>query len=96
MGVVLLLVMGISMLLGIGSLVCWIMTLIKMFQDEEKGGVGSGIVGVICGLWAFIWGWQNHARHEGHKKIMMIWTGCFLGSIALNVIMNVVAVGMSQ
>ena len=35
------------------SLVCWIMTLIKIF----KVNIGLGILGIICGLFAFIYGW---------------------------------------
>ena len=59
---------------GLGSLVCWVMVLIKMFQNEKPL---IGILGVLCSLWAFIWGWMNGTKH-GLKKIMMIWTACIV------------------
>ncbi len=74
-----------GIIFGIGSLVCWIMTLIKMFQ---KDNVGLAILGIICPLWAFIWGWMNAAKYD-HKKIMMIWTGC----VVLGTIFNVAGGG---
>ncbi len=66
-----------GIILSIGGLVCWIITLIKMFQ---KDNVGLAILGIICPLWAFIWGWLNAAKHD-HKKIMMIWTACWILSM---------------
>jgi hypothetical protein len=53
------------------------MVLIKMFQDA---GLLHGILGLICGLYAFIWGWIN-ADRVGIKNIMMIWT--LLGIISI-------------
>ena len=41
-----------GMIAGAVSIVCWIMVLIKMFNVS----VLQGIFGIICGLWAFIWG----------------------------------------
>ncbi|HEY0005048.1 MAG TPA: hypothetical protein VGB17_09580 [Pyrinomonadaceae bacterium] len=54
----------------LGSLVCWIMVLIRMFKDA---GAVQGIIGLICSLWAFIWGWMNAGR-LGIKNIMLAWT----------------------
>jgi len=65
---------------GLGCLVCWVMVLIKMFQNEKPL---IGILGVLCGLWAFIWGWMNSTKHN-LKKIMLIWTGCFVLSLIGN------------
>ena len=59
---------------GLGSLVCWIMVLIKMFQNEKPL---IGILAILCNLWAFIWGWMN-ATKLNLKKIMLIWTGCIV------------------
>lgn len=39
---------------GIVNLICWIYVLVQMFQEE---GILHGILGFICGLYAFIWGW---------------------------------------
>ena len=72
---------------SIGSLVCLILVLLKLFPDK---GVGWGIFGIICGLYTFIWGWQNAERH-GIQQIMMIWTACFVASIVINVLISVMA-----
>ena len=37
------------------SVVCWIIVLIRMFKESAV----KGILGLICGLYAFIWGWMN-------------------------------------
>lgn len=50
------------------SVVCWILVLVQMFKQS----VGKGILGLICGLYAFIWGWMNSSL--GLKNIMLIWT----------------------
>jgi uncharacterized membrane protein YhaH (DUF805 family) len=63
---------------GIIWLVCWIMVLIKIFQDKEKNGVLHGVIGILCSLWAFIWGWMNVSRF-GNKNIMIIWTVATIG-----------------
>ena len=75
---------GLAMICSLVSIVCWILTLVKMFGDQEKGGVLHGIIGIICGLYALIWGWMNHAQHN-HKTIMMVWTGVIVASIVLQV-----------
>lgn len=54
----------------IGCVICWIIVLVKIFQND---GALKGIIGLICGLFAFIWGWMNATR-LGVKNIMMIWT----------------------
>jgi hypothetical protein len=54
----------------IGSLICWIMVLIKMFPAE---GVLKGILAIICSLYAFIWGWINAGRFN-LRNIMWGWT----------------------
>ena len=81
---------GLAGLCGLGSLICWIMVLIKMFKDEEAGGVGKGIFGLICGLYALIWGWQNGER-LGIKKIVLVWTIIVVVQIVLQVLAGVLA-----
>ena len=58
----------------IGAIICQIIVVVKMFQTA---GAVQGIIGLICGLWAFIWGWMN-AGKVGIKNIMMIWTGLII------------------
>ena len=50
------------------SVICWILVLVRMF----KVGALKGILGLICGLYAFIWGWMNAG--SGLKNIMLLWT----------------------
>lgn len=68
-----------GMVVWLGCIVCLIMVVIKMFQDA---GPLHGILGIICGLYAFIWGWMN-ANRLGIRNIMMIWTVLILISIVL-------------
>lgn len=69
-----------GVILGLVSLVCWIIVVVKMFQTA---GVVQGIIGIICGLWAFIWGWMN-ADKVG-RNIMVLWTIVVILSIAFNI-----------
>ncbi len=62
---------ALALLVGLGSLVCWIMVLIKQFQ---LGSVVHGIIGIVtCGLWTLIWGWINAGKHN-LRNLMLIWT----------------------
>ena len=67
--------------IGLASFVCFIIVLIKQFQE---GGVLHGIIGIItCGIWTFIWGWINSSR-LGFRNIMMIWTLLIVVQLVLN------------
>ena len=71
-----------AMILSLGSLICFIIVLIKQFQNA---GVLHGIIGIVtCGLWTLIWGWMNAAKLN-IKNIMMIWTLLLVVCIVLNV-----------
>ena len=65
---------GISVL---GSIICFIMVLIQLFKAK---GALHGILGLICSLYTFIWGWIN-AKTLNLSKLMLIWTicSCFCG-----------------
>lgn len=67
---------------ALGSLACWIIILIKMFKTEKSPV--PGILGIICNLWAYIWGWMNSAK-AGLQKIMLLWTVaivvCIIGAM---------------
>jgi len=54
----------------LGSLACWVIVLVKMFKTEKPL---IGILGILCSLWAFIWGWMNSTK-LGLKNIMLGWT----------------------
>jgi hypothetical protein len=69
---------------GVVSLVCAVMTFIKIFTDKEKNGVLHGVIGILtCGLWAFIWGWINAGRYS-HQKVMVIWSLAFGAGMICN------------
>ena len=76
-----------NIVVTIGSVICFIIVLVKMFQTA---GVLQGILGLICGLWCFIWGWMN-AGKLGIKNIMLIWTVLIL----LNIVLGVAGGGFS-
>ena len=83
MGAGLLVVNGLAVVLGLVSLVCFIMVLIKMFQNDQTV---AGILSIcICPLIAFVMGWMN-ADKWGIKNIMLAWTGVIVGSIILNIV----------
>ena len=71
--------------IGIGSLICFIIVLIKLFQNE---GALKGILGLICSLYTFVWGWMNASRLN-IKNIMIIWTAL----IVLGIIVQIAAGG---
>ena len=74
-----------AMLVGIGCLICFIIVLIKLFQNE---GALKGILGIICALYAFIWGWMN-ADKLGVRNIMMIWSLLVIVQLVLNFVFGV-------
>jgi hypothetical protein len=71
-----------AQLVGLASLVCFVMVVIKLFK--EKGAL-HGILGILCGIYTFIWGWMNAGR-LGVKNIMLIWTVLIVVGIILNVL----------
>jgi hypothetical protein len=74
------LLLPIVVVCGVIELVCWIMVLVKIFQS---GSIGLGILGIICPLFAFIYGWMK-VDEFGIRNIMLTWSVCFGIGIALN------------
>jgi len=72
------------------ALVCGIFVLVKLFQRE---GVLKGILGLICLLYTYIWGWM-HINDESLKikTWMYVWTA----AIVLGIILNVMAQAANQ
>ncbi|WP_224369325.1 hypothetical protein [Hyalangium versicolor] len=70
-----------GMVVGLANLVCFVMVVIKLFQAK---GPLHGILGIICGLYTFIWGWQNVETNQ-NRNIMLAWTGCIVLSVIFNV-----------
>jgi hypothetical protein len=69
---------------GLVNLVLAIMVLIKLFQKE---GVVKGILGIICMLYTFIWGWMK-AKELQITNIMWGWTACIVVQVILSFIMQ--------
>jgi hypothetical protein len=67
----------VSYVFALGSLICFIIVLVKLFQQK---GAGHGILGLICGLYTFIWGWMN-ATTLNIKNVMIGWSACIVGQI---------------
>lgn len=72
----------ISSIAGLVSFVVGIVVLIKLFQKE---GALKGILGFICMLYTYIWGWRN-AKSENLTTIMWIWTGVIIVSVIISAI----------
>jgi hypothetical protein len=72
---------GLSILIGIVNLVCFILVLIRIFQDGQTGlGVACIILLFCFGIGAiitFIVGWMNAGRW-GITNIMTLWTVCIV------------------
>lgn len=71
------------------SLICWIKVLIALFKKE---GAGLGILGILCTIYAFIWGWLK-STEQGLKKTMVWWTISILGMIVIGIVASVSMAG---
>ncbi|MBN2147223.1 MAG: hypothetical protein JW726_07535 [Anaerolineales bacterium] len=71
----------------VGMALAWvagIMVLVKLFQKE---GLVKGILGLICMLYTFVWGWQNIKNEALNLKMWMyIWSGAIVLGLILSVI----------
>lgn len=90
---------GLSVILSIGSLICFIMIVVKMFQNSDQTlGIISLVGLLLCGLGAlvaFVMGWVNSGKYNA-QQIMLIWTGCIVGNIVLNIIAAVTGAATIQ
>jgi len=76
-----------SVLSWIGSITAWVVGLIVLIKLFQKEGVLKGILGLICMLYTYIWGWTKINDTELNIKTpMYIWTGAIIFGIILNVI----------
>ena len=66
------------------ALVAGIVVLIKLFQRE---GILKGILGLICMLYTYIWGWMKINDQELNLRTWMyVWTAAIVLGIILNII----------
>jgi hypothetical protein len=70
---------ALSAIAGLGSLVCYVLVLVKMFQHGQTGlGIACLVLTLCCGiggLIVFIYGWVR-AKEWGLQNIMIVWTAC--------------------
>jgi multisubunit Na+/H+ antiporter MnhB subunit len=69
-------------LAGLASFILFIMVLIKLFQRK---GVLHGILGLICSIYTFIWGWMSVDENE-NRNVMLGWTGAIIAGFAFNLL----------
>lgn len=77
----------ISILVGLGSFVCFVIVLIKLFSAE---GIWKGLLGLICGLYALYWGYTNREQQK-LQTVISVWAIL----IALNIILGIYLQGGS-
>ena len=79
----------ISILLSLVSLGCFIMVVVKMFQNGQTGLGIACIVLVLCAgigaLIAFVYGWMKSSEWN-IKNIMLAWTGAIVVNILLSIV----------
>jgi|GEM_PF-844469 len=64
---------------GVGGVIAFlagIVVLVKLFQKE---GFLKGLLGLICMLYTYIWGWQNIKNEDLKLKTWMyVWTAAIV------------------
>jgi len=76
-----------TVILAIVNLALFIVVLIKLFQNE---GVGKGILGIICSLYTFVWGWMKH-KELGLTKVMIAWSAIIVIQMILGSLLQQMA-----
>jgi len=61
-------------ILQLVSIIIFFIVLIKLFKTE---GALKGILGFLCGLYTFIWGWLKHKELQ-MTKLMTLWSIIFV------------------
>jgi len=74
----------IALVVGIAALVCWILVLVALFKN---GDILAGVFS-ICPLVGFIMGWVRVNKYN-LMPVMLVWTGCIVVNIILNVVLGV-------
>jgi hypothetical protein len=69
-----------TVLSGLGTLICMIIVLRKLFSQE---GTLKGFIGLFCALYAYVWGWMNQGEQD-LMDVMFIWTISILLGVVAN------------
>jgi len=75
---------ALATLVNLAILALFIVVLVKLCRQE---GVGKGILGLICALYSFVWGWQNHKK-LGLTSVMTAWSILVVIGMILNVVVR--------
>jgi hypothetical protein len=67
------------------SIVLWIIGLYVLYRLFKKEGLLKAILGFICMLYTFIWGWM-HAKEEGITGFMWAWTVLWIIAVVVAVV----------
>ena len=87
--------MALAGICGLGSLVCFVLVIVQMFSNGESTMGIVSLVTLLCGiggLIAFVYGWMRSGAW-GIQNIMYAWTGCIVGAIIGQVLMQMGAGG---
>jgi hypothetical protein len=72
---------------GLGALICFILVLVKMFQNGATGlAIACIVLAFCCGigaLIAFIYGWIKSGEWN-LRNVMLVWTVCIVLSVIGN------------
>ena len=66
-----------TLLFAAASFVCWVIMLVKIFK---AGDTLYGVLGIFCGLVAFVYGWGK-ADDLDAKPIMLVWTASIIAYV---------------
>jgi hypothetical protein len=66
-------------LAALTNLVCWIIILVKLFKN---GDTVTGVIGIFCGLVAYIVGWTKSDELDS-TKVMLVWTVAIIAQVAI-------------
>ena len=77
---------GLLVLVGLGSLACWIIEIVNAFKKEQSPLLGILSI-VLCGLGGFIIGWVK-SKAWGIQKVMTIWTVLIIVQLILQMVAN--------
>ena len=80
------LINSLTSVMGLVTLVCWILVLIRMFQAGATGPAIASILLVFCligPLVAFVYGWMK-VDELRVRNIMLLWTACLVATLILS------------
>jgi hypothetical protein len=81
-----------GLLFILAGTVCAIIVLVRLFQNE---GTGKGILGLICGIYLYIWGWMN-AKRLSLTTMMLAWTILFIIGFILYMVAGGLTIMMNR